>query len=188
MLPAIVQQKYVVAKAAFDSKDYATAMAGFSQVIETLADPDLRVAASKPPLSDMGTLAMGFRDLSAKSIPPPAPPEPVAAAPPPPAQVAAVPSRIYNRGELHVTAPVILRQDLPPFPRNIGPMADGGVLEIVINENGVVETATMRTSVNPRYDSLAIAATRNWRYRPALVAGTPVKFRKQISISLKPGN
>ena len=187
MLPSIVQQKYTMAKAAFDLKDFSTALAGFTQVIETLADPDLKGAASRPPLSDVATLAAGFRDLSAKSIPPPPPPEPVLAVAPPPAPAMPVASRIYNRGETNVTVPVTIRQDLPAFPRNIGPMADG-VMEIVINEAGMIESATMRSSTNPRYDSLAIAATRNWRYKPAMVGNTPVKFRKQISISLKPGD
>jgi hypothetical protein len=189
MLPSIVQQKYVVAKAAFDLKDFPTALSGFNQVIETLADPDLKGAASKPPLSDLATLAIGFRDLSAKSIPSSPPPEPVVAATaaPPPAPAMPVASRIYNRGEVSITSPVTIRQDLPAFPRNIGPMTDG-VMEIVISEAGLVESATMKASTNPRYDSLAIAATKSWRYKPAMMGKTPVKFRKQISISLKPGD
>ena len=76
MLPAIVQQKYAQAKTAFDYKDYVAAEAGFTEVINALGDPDMGTAASLPPLSDMGILASGFKELSAREIarPPPKPP------------------------------------------------------------------------------------------------------------------
>src|SRR5207248_2140850 len=79
MLPDIIQQKYADAKGAFDRKELATARTGFKQVLDLLADPDIAQAAAAPPLSEMRTLAAGFRDLSA---PPPAPP-PVRPAPAP---------------------------------------------------------------------------------------------------------
>ena len=34
--------------------------------------------------------------------------------------------------------------------------------------------------------TLALAATKTWRYRPATVNGVPVKFRKSILITLSP--
>ena len=80
--------------------------------------------------------------------------------------------------------PAPIRQDLPPFP---GRLSDAvtGALEIVIDELGLVEMATIRESVTPQYDRLAVDATRNWRYRPATLDGVPVKFRKLISIAIK---
>ena len=61
-----------------------------------------------------------------------------------------------------------------------------GVLEVVINEIGAVESAVMRSPVNPRYDSIVLAAAKGWKYYPATLNGTPVKFRKVINISVKP--
>jgi hypothetical protein len=43
----------------------------------------------------------------------------------------------------------------------------------------------MRQQVTPSYDNQAIAATKSWRYRPAMLDGVPVKFRKAISIMVK---
>jgi TonB family protein len=60
-----------------------------------------------------------------------------------------------------------------------------GVLEIVINERGLVESASMRTSISSAYDKLALAATTAWRYKPATIDGEPVKFRKLIQIAVK---
>ena len=81
--------------------------------------------------------------------------------------------------------PASIRQDLPPFSGRLSESITGA-LEIVIDERGLVEMATIRESVNPQYDRLAVDATRNWRYRPATLNGEPVKFKKLISITLKP--
>lgn len=195
MLPAIVQQKYVQAKSAFDQRNFAAAATGFSQVLDALADPDIGPAASRPPLSDLGTLATGFRELSVRAATPTgavqetrqlpiAAPQP-AAGPIKPA--AAVNPRVYNSADSTVVPPVAVRQNLPPYPKNLG-MMRSSVLEVVINEAGLVETAVLRPSIHARYDYLALAAARRWRYHPATLAGKPVKFRKVIIVSMKPGD
>ena len=186
ILPAIVQQEYARAKAAFDRQDYPAAIAQFDRVLRVLGSPDLGAVGENPPLSDLRTLANGFRDLSVKAIaPPPPPPQPVA----PPAPVAAfVPSKgIYVGSEKGVMPPVIVRQTLPSFPRDLMARRDG-VLEVVITETGTVETAVMRTSINPRYDQIVLSAAKTWKYAPATVNGVPVKFRKLIAITLKQGS
>jgi hypothetical protein len=186
LLPTLIPQQYAKAKAAFDKKDYAAATAGFTDVIAALSDPDVAQVASQPPLSDVRTLAIGFQELSAKAAEPPPP----APAPPPapvavPEPVVAAPPRIFNTGEESVVAPEIVRQDVPAY---VGrpPVATNGALEIIINERGLVEMATMRRSINLAYDRQVVDATRNWRYRPATVGGAPVKFRKMLQISVKP--
>jgi hypothetical protein len=42
--------------------------------------------------------------------------------------------------------------------------------------------ATMRSPIDPRYDGLVVTATKQWRFQPATVGGTPVKFRKIIGV------
>jgi TonB family protein len=196
MLPAIAQDKYAQAKNAFDQKDFAGAQVGFSDVINTLADPDLGVAATRPPLSDLGMLAIGFRDLSARSAaaaleaargqavkePPPAP---LLAPPPLPAAGPAV-KHIFTGAEPNVMLPMTVRQDFPAYSHDTGSMAQGSI-EIVIDETGAVESAIIRSSMNPRYDQIVLSATKNWRYKPATLGGAPIKFRKLITISVKPG-
>ena len=180
ILPAVVQRTYAHAKASFDHQDFAAAAAEFNQVLKMLDDGGLGDATGRPPLSDIRTLATGFRDLSARAAPPPPAPKVEAPAPAPTVAVAN-PNRIYNTGETQVVPPVMLRQELPPLPRDLV-FRTQGVLEVIINEAGVVETATMRSPIDPRYDGLVVTATRQWRYRPATVGGTPVKFRKMIAV------
>ena len=188
MLPAIVQQEYTRAKAAFDRQDFPAAVAQFDRVLQALADPDLGAAARSPPLSDLRTLATGFRDLSAKAAAPP-PPAPVSPPPAPAPVVAAAPvmrGGIYALGEPGVTPPAVVRQVLPPFPREIMSQRRNGIIEVIISEAGTVESAAMRASMHPRYDLLVLTAAKSWKYQPATLKGTPVKFRKLITVSVKP--
>jgi TonB family protein len=185
MLPSIIQQKYAQAKAEFDRKEFAAAADGFSQVLTALADQDVAAEAKHPPLSDLRMLASGFQELAARAAaPPPLPPSapaPVVAPPPPPAA-----PRIYTGGESNVSPPGIVNQALPPFPGQVV-IPRNGKLEVVIDESGAVESATMTESVTPAYDAMVLAATKAWRYKPAALNGVPVKFRKVVQITIKAG-
>jgi TonB family protein len=189
MLPGIIQRRYADAKNAFDRKDFAGASEMFQQVLDALNDPDVAAAAAQPPLSDIHTLALGFHDLAVNASAPPLPP------PPPAAAVEAAPAtappsepqrdRIYTLADPNVIPPAIIRQWLPPFPGRTPVAVSGAALEVVIDETGSVQAAMMRIPVNGAYDSMAIAAARNWRFKPATVNGVPVKFRKIVQITFK---
>jgi TonB family protein len=184
MLPAIIQQNYADAKAAFDRREFAAAADRFAKVLDALADPDVGAAVAQPPLSDIHTLAVGFHDLSVRAAAPPPVPTPAPPPPPPSAPPVPVAPRIYEMDDSDVRPPVIVNQALPQYPTR--PVPHGkGTLELVINESGAVESALMRGSVNSLYDTLALSATRLWRYKPATLNGVPVKFRKNITITLK---
>ena len=198
LLPAAVQAAYQEAKAAFDTKDFIGAERGFALVLQVLADPDMDVAASKSPLSDIRMLATGFHELSAKGA---IPPEPVAPAPvpalvpapapspvvqelpPPPPRVA----KVYNASDGNVVPPLTLHQQIPPFRGQVRE-AQVGIIEVVVDTMGGVESAAMIASINPQYDRQALAAARLWQYQPARLDGVPVKYVKRIQVNLVPGN
>jgi hypothetical protein len=192
MLPAAVQSAYQEAKAAFDFKDYASAQRGFALVLEVLADPEMQAQASRSPLSDIRTLATGFHELSAKAS---RPPEPVAQAlppapvvpelpPPPPARAVA---KVYSASDTNVVPPIALRQQIPSYPGQIR-IPQTGIIEVLIDTLGGVESASMAASINPHYDRIAVGAARTWQYQPARVDGVPVKFLKRIQVNLVPTN
>lgn len=183
LLPAVIQQRYGQAKAAYEKQDYEAAARGFSAVLDGLADPDAAAVAAQPPLADLKMLATGFRDLSVKAAAPPPPPPPPAK--PAEAAVVKLPPRVYVQEDANVVPPVVIRQDIPSFPP-IRPAATVGVVEIVIDETGRVASASMRTPLFPNYDRLVLTAAKAWQYRPATVDGVPVKFRKVIQLVLKP--
>ena len=190
LLPSIVQQQYADAKGAFDRKEFQSAASGFRRVMDALNDPDMGSAASKPPLADLRTLAAGFHDLSVKAIPPPPPPAPA----PAPQPVAAAPTAaaavarpvIYTGEERNVVPPQTLAQTLPRYPGAVPPRGVTGVVEVVIDEGGSVESAAMVVPVTASYDKMVMNAATKWVYVPAMMNGKPVKFRKRIQITVTP--
>lgn len=177
MLPSIIQQKYADAKAAFDTQDYPVAAAGFGEVLKGVADPDISALAGAPPLSDLRTLAAGFRDLSVRFTPPPvAPPEP------PPAR----PVRsVYSAADTDVIPPVAIQQKVPKFPGTVVRPAVG-MIEFVVDEAGAVQSEMMRVPIEPTFDRLVLSAAAKWQYQPATLDGKPVKYLKRFSINVSP--
>lgn len=185
MLPQLVQQRYLMARAAFEAKDYVAAAIGFQVVLTGLADPDLAVASAQPPLSDLKMLASGFHDLASKASPPEAPPVEVPAPAPPPAPPAATGPVIYGPEDLNVVPPQTVRQIVPSFPGRIL-LSGMATMDLIINENGSVDSATIVTSLNPQYDRMAVNAARNWQYKPATLNGVAVKYRKRLQLTVVP--
>lgn len=182
LLPELAGARYLEAKATYDRKDYATAVQQFRTVVALLDDPDMGGR-----LADLRTLASGFTDLAAASAAPPPQPkaEPVVTAPPPPPVPQADPNRIYTMLDSDVVMPKVIRQDLPTLSQTMKTQArDRGIIEVVIDEQGRVSFAAVRSSVHPMYDASLLAAARDWRYQPALFAGKPVKYRKMIQINV----
>jgi TonB family protein len=175
MLPSILQEKYKDSKAAFDRQDFSRAAFGFKEMLDGLADPDISVAASQSPLADLKTLAIGFHELSSKAL------VPIPAATTPPVQA----PKLYTAEDRDVVPPQAIRQEVPAFPGKVT-MAKTGVLELVIDRSGNVESAMMRVPVNAQYDRMATTAAKNWQYQPATVDGAPVKFVKRIQVTLVP--
>ena len=178
ILPSVIQQKYAEAKAAFDKQDWASASAGFAEVLKSINDPDIATVAGAPPLSDIKTLALGFHDLAVKSTPPPPVPAP---------KVDAKPIRpvkpFYTADDRDVTAPIALVQKVPKYPANVTRPLQG-VVQFVIDENGAVQTPTMPVSIDMSYDGMVIAAAKKWQYQPAMLDGKPVKYMKRLTISV----
>jgi TonB family protein len=198
LLPALVREHYKTARTALDSKDFATAEPEFVQLKAMLEEAD-RLKISDPTMSDMRLLVDGFLDLTrnlqasvAKAAPPSAPPVaaavPAAAATPEP-QTPPATRRVYDISASDVSPPVLVVQNVPPIPLSLKSFMQDGrttmMLDVQIDEHGQVERASIRNSRYPTYDELLLQAARNWRYRPALKDGTPVKYLRTIFIVLQ---
>jgi hypothetical protein len=191
LLPEIAATRYSAAKGAFDRKDFASAEVQFRDLIALLNDPQMIGR-----LNDLRTLANGFVDLSAAAAAPPpepkkveipaAPPAPMAAAPQPAQPAELQQQHVWTAEEKGVTLPVALRQDVPRVPTGFASRArDRGLLEVLIDEQGRVVNMVLRIPLHPLYDTMLLAAARDWKYKPATVDGVPVKFRKLIQITVE---
>jgi hypothetical protein len=178
LLPAIIQKQYADSKAAFDKKDFATAAVGFEGVLKGIADPDISALAAVPPLSDLRTLSTGFRELSAKSI---APPEP----PPAPVALPRPVRTMYTSDDAGVVGPVAIQQKVPRYPVAVLKPTTG-MVELVIDETGAVQSEMMRIPIDPTFDKLVLGAAMKWKYQPATMDGMPVKFLKRLTITVSP--
>jgi hypothetical protein len=189
LLPSMVQRRYEESKTAYDRGDFAASSVGFKWVLSALADPDISYLAAQPPLADIKTLSAGFVDLSEKALAPPPvamTPAAVTIAPPPAATTRARDlKRVFSSEDSDVVAPVIVKQAMPRFP-GLLTQAATGVLEVVIDPAGNVESARLLETVHPTYDGLLLGAAKKWQYQPAQLEGTGVRFMKRIQISLAP--
>src|SRR5688572_15918656 len=151
VLPGVIQSRYERAKTAFEKSDYKAAADGFTQVLVALSDPDIAREASRAPLADLRVLSIGFKDLAVRAVTPPsapasAPPTPLAEIttqppelPPPPAPRTPT---IYDSDDAAVVAPITVTQDTPRLHRPTT-IDQTGVLVVVINEAGTVESAVI---------------------------------------------
>lgn len=186
VLPGVIQTRYERAKTAYEKSDYKAAAEGFSQVLSALSDPEIAREASRPPLVDLRVLSIGFKDLAVRAMAPA--PEPTSA-PPSPAATAASrvdapkPVRIFDSNDLEVVPPVTVKQDIPRVQRPVL-VERTGVLFIVIDERGGVESAIITEPLDRTYDSMVLVAARTWTYQPAKRNGAPVKYRKRIQLTV----
>lgn len=168
LLPQIATQLYNESKAAYDKKETAEARAGFEQLMQMLADPDMQGK-----LTDLGTLAKGFLDLSAAPTPAPAPAAPAPVETPVKASV--------------VKPPVAIIQKVPPIPSNLLRMTQlkAGILEVQIDEAGKVSAARFVSPIHPVYDGMVVNAAKGWKYEPATADGKAIAYKKTIRIAVQ---
>jgi protein TonB len=201
LLPGLVQREYTAAREAFDRQE-PEAAARFERVLNLLDDPLL---TPTPAMTDLRTVAAGFRDLSqarVKKVEPELPAPPVAPEPvvtnnvPAPAEpirpAPAAPARsgppVYREGDANVVAPVVVKQTAPQWivPQGTRPGAwqPEAVLELTIDESGNVANVILRKGFHPSYDPQLIKAAAEWKYEPARKDGVAVRFVKFVAIRL----
>lgn len=93
----------------------------------------------------------------------------------------------FSAGDTEVQPPVAVSQAMPSWRPETAleqRMDYRGAVEVVIDEEGRVASATIVRSIHPRYDPLLVEAARGWVYEPATRAGQPVRYRYTMLINL----
>jgi hypothetical protein len=195
-LPGLARQRYAAAKALLDSGENGAAAEAFEVVLSLLGHRETVAGLGAEDAADLQTLATSFRDLARTRLAPP-PAAPVATTGttiPEPASAAsrgggaaAAPAMLYDSDNPDVVAPVAIDQELPPLrvSRSISP-SSRGLLVLVIDEAGRVESAVLTVRIHPTYDRMLLDRVKSWRYAPATLNGRAVRFRKVIEVRVTP--
>jgi TonB family protein len=194
-LPKIAKERYDDAKTAFERKDPRTARQ-FDELLTLLEDPDLKDWSAA---ADLRAVAAAFRDLAKAVAAAPAPVARVEAPAPPPFEPArsaesrsAQPlervDRIYSAADTDVTAPITVAQRTPQWHPTSSEAGQDyrGVLRLLIDRTGAVESASMPAGTRPMYDQALLRAARDWKFQPARRQGLPVRYLKVVEIHLAP--
>jgi protein TonB len=106
--------------------------------------------------------------------------------PPDPAVVALAP---WVRIDKTITPPVVVKRTEPEYPEDDRRWRISGIviLQIAIADTGAVGDIRILKSLAPDFDMSAIAAVRQWEFRPAMRDGktVPVLFNLTINFKLK---
>jgi len=193
-LPAAAMALYASATASFERGQFLSASGQFKELLDLLSDPE-----EIGRLGDMRVLAAGFSKLSEQRIAevshPPAPPPPpernalqALYLAPNSSRVTPQGSRVvYDAEDPDVIPPMIIDQQMPVWiPPNpvFAYRRFHGTLEVVVGEDGAVESRTLSEPVFPSYDRELVNASQRWKYTPALKDGRPVKYKKVITVTL----
>ena len=202
VLPELIRAEYQLARAARDSRDAANAGVHFFAARRML-DEAHEIGAWTDALADLSVLVDGFLELSRaadqaavslvrderdRDNVTPNQIEAIRSAAPSETASAAVRARIYDKSDSDVIPPVAIRQVAPSVPLPLLAIVHAthqtGTLELLIDEEGAVESVTVRESLNPALASLFMTAARGWKYRPATKRGVPVKYMKAVVIDV----
>src|SRR5581483_7460465 len=186
VLPGAATKLYEAAKGAFERGELAIAKDQFASVLTLLSRPEI---ASQPSVPDLEVLADGFAKLIDQRIA--LQRETTAAAV---AAVAADPAarsaeHIFDENDHDVVPPVPIDQFIPVWtpPNSIAAAQTyKGTMEIVVDTDGSVASATITQATIAPYDQLLLSAARTWHYRPASHAAQMVKYRKIVNVTLRP--
>jgi len=91
---------------------------------------------------------------------------------------------IYDSTASDVVPPLPLRQSVTIPQGARPPEVTEGVVEIVIDRSGDIESVAVRQSFGVALDGLVLQSVRAWRYRPGLREGSPVRYRRLVRIVL----
>jgi tetratricopeptide (TPR) repeat protein len=95
--------------------------------------------------------------------------------------------QVFAADDLDVTPPVSVNQQMPAWiaPAGYAKATFHGALEILVGEDGLVASVKTVERTHPLYDTMLVAAARQWRYEPALKDGRPVPYRKKLTFTLR---
>ena len=177
LVPTVARNLFARGKASFDAKRYPQAAAQLQELVALLSVDE--PATSSNGMPELRQLADGFLQLSLTEI------AAVRVSDVTSPTAAPARDRTYSIADRTVIGPVEIVRHLPTrvaLGKNDTAGLYQGLIEVVIDTTGVVKSSEIVRSITPSYDEVLLEATRDWRFQPATLNGTPVPYRKQFEI------
>jgi tetratricopeptide (TPR) repeat protein len=177
LLQKVARQSFNGAKTDFDHQDMPHAISAFERVIAMLDE----IGPNDPDVADLRALSVAFRDFARVGRPEMVIPNPNPAAAP--AGTPTVPI-VYDAQNSDVVAPIPLTTPLPEWRPAFFELnrTFSGDIQLVIGSDGKVVTASMVSSVHPRYDGPLLDAAKGWTFKPAMRNGAAVRYRFVMTV------
>ena len=91
---------------------------------------------------------------------------------------------VYSRLDGGVRPPIAIRPHLPSEPPAHVPVDHLMVLDLVVADDGVVESVRLLTDPRTVNDFMIVSAAKAWIFAPATLDGQPVKYRHRIRFAV----
>ncbi|AMY12258.1 hypothetical protein LuPra_05531 [Luteitalea pratensis] len=88
----------------------------------------------------------------------------------------------FAAADTDVTPPAIVRAQMPEVPTGEPPAGTHGVLELVIDERGMVTTVRLVSPAARHQERMMVSAAKTWRFAPATRDGHPVTYRLRMPV------
>jgi hypothetical protein len=95
------------------------------------------------------------------------------------------PGLIYSKADAQVTPPVSVYPKLTTEAMD-GTVRGGTLLELTIAKDGLVERVRLLTTPRNIHEFMLLSAAKAWRFEPATLSGTAVRFRQTIALARLP--
>jgi hypothetical protein len=90
---------------------------------------------------------------------------------------------VFNSDDPGISEPILVKPYLPLRQAVGTPSGVLGVLELLVDTRGMVESVHLRSPVNRYRERWWVFAAKQWQFQPALKNGKPVKFLKRIPLT-----
>ena len=90
---------------------------------------------------------------------------------------------VFSVGDVNVDPATLVKPKLPSRPRDMANPDDLAILEVVVNEEGTVDSARLTGSSQRLNDKMLVAAAKAWIFDPARLNGQPVRYLLRIQIT-----
>jgi hypothetical protein len=90
---------------------------------------------------------------------------------------------VYTSADAGVTEAILVKPYLPLRPHPDIPDTALGVLEVVVDARGLVESVHLRSPANRYREKWWLFTAKDWRFEPARKNGTPVRSLKRILLT-----